>query len=180
MSKQIAVLVGSLSKQSLNKKIAQYLQQTAPANIQLNLMDLSDLPLYDRDLDENSPASYERIRNEIKAADGVIWITPEHNAGIPAVLKNAIDICTRPAGQNCWKGKPLGVVTAAAAMAGGQRVGDQLRNIATQLEMPIFPMQTPISQIFSLFDEQGNFANPYAKARLDEFLVAYGQFVEKF
>lgn len=180
MAKQIAVLVGSLSKSSLNKKIAEYLQQQAPANIQLKLIDLADLPVYDRDLDENSPASYERLRAEIGAAQGVIFVTPEHNAGIPALLKNAIDICTRPAGQNLWKGKPTGIVTAAAAMAGGQRVGDQLRNIANALEMPVVPVQTPISQIYSLFNEQGEFANESAKKRLDQFIQAYADFAQKF
>lgn len=177
MKKQIAVLVGSLSKQSLNRKIAQFLADNAPENLQLNFIEIGDLPLYDRDLDENSPAQYDRIRNEIKNSDGTIWVTPEHNGSIPAVLKNAIDICSRPQGQNLWVGKPLGVVTAAAAMAGGQRVGDQLRTMGIHMGMPVYHNQTPISQVYAVFGEDGKLNNEFVIERLQGFISGYGKFV---
>lgn len=170
-------MVGSLSQHSLNRKIAHFLAQHAPENLQLNLIGIGDLPLYDRDSDENPPPQYARIRAQIAAADGTLWISPEHDGGIPAALKNAIDICSRPQGENLWPGKPLGVVTAAAAMAGGQRTGDQLRTIGIHMGMPVLHVQTPISRVHEIFNENGEITNESAKNRLLDFIWAYGEFV---
>lgn len=182
MTIQVAVLVGSLSQTSQNRKIAHYLQQIAPAPLQLNLIVLADLPLYDRDLDllEPQPPRYQQLRQQIAESHAVIWISPEHNAAIPVVLKNAIDICTRPEGQKLWKGKPLGIITAASAMAGGQRVGDQLRAVAISVGMPVLPLQLPISQIHTVFNEQGELASPSVEKRLQDFITQYSDFVQRF
>lgn len=182
MDIQVAVLVGSLSKTSHNRKIARYLQQISPEGVQLNLIDLADLPLYDRDLDllEPQPERYRRLRGQISRAQAVIWISPEHNAAIPVVLKNAIDVCTRPEGQKLWQGKPLGIITAASAMAGGQRVGDQLRAVAVSVGMPVLPLQLPISQIHTVFDTQGAIASPSVEKRLHDFMAQYCGFVRRF
>ena len=178
----IAVLVGSLSKDSYNRKIADYLAAHAPADIELHQIQLDSLPVYDRDLDalKPQPERYTALRRAIAQADGVIFVTPEHNAAIPAVLKNAVDICTRPAGQNLWRGKPTGIITAAAAMAGGQRVGDQLRAVCVSLEMPVLPLQTPISQVHAAFDETGRLNSEAVQKRLDSFIAAYALFAAKF
>lgn len=92
MAKQIAVLIGSGSKTSFSHLTVRHLQKMAPASIQLNIVDIADLPLYDRDLDENSPAQYTRVREAVAVADGVLLVTPEHNASFSAMLKNAIDV----------------------------------------------------------------------------------------
>lgn len=176
------MLVGSLSQSSFNRKIADYLRSQAPDSLNLIPVDLSDLPVYDRDLDNLSeqPESYTRLRQEITAADGIIFITPEHNAGIPALLKNAIDICTRPVGTNLWEGKPVGIITASAAMAGGQRVGDQLRAICSALAAPVLPIQTPISRVFSAFNDSGQLTNESVQKRLNAFISSYTDFVPQF
>ena len=177
-----AVLVGSHSKTSFNQKIARYLQQHAPDNLALEIIDISGLPIYDRDMDElpEQPEGYTRLRQSIGQAQAVIFVTPEHNAAIPAVLKNAIDICTRPAGQNLWAGKPAGIVTAAAAMAGGQRVGDQLRAVCISLNMPALHEQVPLSQLHQAFDENGNLTAAPVIRRLQGFISAYSAFVARF
>jgi len=100
MAKQISVLIGSSSATSFSKLTVKHLQKIAPASIQLNIIEIADLPLYDRDLDENSPAAYTRVREAVANADGVLLVTPEHNGGISAMLKNAIDVVSRPMGQS--------------------------------------------------------------------------------
>lgn len=181
MPLDIAVLVGSHSRDSYNQQIARYLQQHAPANLALDILNTAHLPVYDRDMDAlpEQPAGYDALRRRIARAQGVIFVTPKHNAGIPAVLKNAIDICTRPA-DNLWAGKPAGIVTAASAMAGGQRVGDQLRAVCVSLGMPALPLQTPLSQIHAVFDAEGRLAGAAALQRLQDFLAAYAAFAPKF
>ncbi len=100
MSKNILVLVGSGSQSSFSHGVVRYLQSVAPAALKLNVLDISALPLYDRDLDANSPASYTQLREAVAAADGVLWVSPEHNGALSAMLKNAIDIASRPMGQS--------------------------------------------------------------------------------
>lgn len=117
MAKQIAVLIGSTSKTSVSQLVVKHLQKIAPASIQLNIVEIGDLPLYDRDLDENSPVEYNRVREAVAKADGVLLVSPEHNASVSAMLKNAIDVVSRPMGQSKWIGKPAGIVTVAAGMA---------------------------------------------------------------
>ncbi|TDQ56620.1 chromate reductase [Mesocricetibacter intestinalis] len=183
MTKQIALLIGSGSKTSISKLVASHLQKMAPASIRLNPVEIADLPLYDRDLDENSPAAYERIRKQIENADGVLFVSPEHNAAIPAMLKNAIDVVSRPMGQSKWIGKPAGIVTVGASMAGGIRVADQLRTIASGsfINMPVYAQSPALGSIFNgLFDEQGNILIEAVSQTLQQFITGYAEFVAKF
>lgn len=183
MSKQIAVLVGSGSQTSFSKIVANYLSQIAPADIQLNLISIADLPLYDRDLDANSPEAYQRFRQQIAASDAVLFVTPEHNAALPAMLKNAIDVGSRPMGESKWLGKPAGIVTLGAAMAGGVRVADQLRVICSggYINMPTFATSANISGIFNgVFNEQGEIVSEPVKLVLQQFINGYAEFVKKF
>ena len=126
MAKQIAVLIGSGSATSFSKLTVKHLQKIAPASIQLNIVEIADLPLYDRDLDENSPAAYTRVREAVANADGVLLVTPEHNGGISAMIKNAIDVVSRPMGQSKWIGKPAGIVSLGAGASGGVRAAHYL------------------------------------------------------
>ncbi|TAM89508.1 MAG: NAD(P)H-dependent oxidoreductase, partial [Candidimonas sp.] len=126
---QIAVLVGSLSKTSINRKLARALEKLAGARAAFHYVRLDDLPVYNRDLDANYPATYQRLKNDVRDADAVLFVTPENNRSIPAVLKNAIDIASRPWGTNSFAGKPgavIGTSTGAAATALAQQ---HLRNI---------------------------------------------------
>lgn len=183
MSKQIAVLVGSGSKTSFSQLVANHLQKIAPNNLTLNFVNIADLPLYDRDLDENSPAEYVRFRQEIAKADAVLFITPEHNSGMSAMLKNAIDIGSRPMGQSLWIGKPAGVVSVAAGIAGGVRAADQVRTVAAGafINMPTAPFMANIGSVFNgVFNEQGELVSEAVAKMLDNFIQSFANFVAKF
>lgn len=132
----VAVLVGSLRKESFNLKIAKKLQQLAPASLKLTILEIGDLPFYNEDIDNGSaPASYTRFRNEIKAADAVLFITPEYNRSVPAVLKNAIDVGSRPYGQNAYAQKPCAVISSSTGNIGGFGANHHLRQSLVFLDM---------------------------------------------
>ncbi|MCK3658076.1 FMN reductase [Pasteurellaceae bacterium Pebbles2] len=183
MSKQIALLVGSNSATSFNKIVANYIKSIAPASLQINIVEIADLPLYDRDLDANSPEQYTRLRNQIAAADGVLFVSPEHNGALPAMLKNAIDVVSRPMGESKWIGKPTGFITVVASLSGGVRVSDQLRLISSApfINMPALPFAANIGGIFNgVFNDKGEIASDAVKETLQNFIKAYADFVEKF
>lgn len=181
MTKRIAVLVGSASKTSFNHLAVKHLQKIAPASLQLEVVDISDLPLYDRDLDGQEIAAYTRVREAVKQADGVIWVSPEHNGSFSAMLKNAIDVVSRPMGQSAWIGKPLGIVVVSAG--GSTRAIDQLRTIASAayINMPTSPFAANVGGIFAgAFNEQGELVSDAGKVTLQGFIDAYETFVQRF
>ena len=181
MTKQVAVLIGSASATSFNHLAVKHLQKIAPASIALNIVEIGDLPLYDRDLDTQEIPAYTRVREAVKAADAVIWVTPEHNGSYSAMLKNAIDVVSRPAGQSLWIGKPLGLVSVNAG--GSNRAVDALRTVAagTYINMPVAPFAASVGGIFAgAFDENGEVVSEQAKGTLQGFINAYADFVAKF
>src|SRR6185312_6416257 len=109
----IAVLVGSLRKDSINRKVANALAEIAPEGLQLAIVDIGHLPVYNQDGDENPPAEWTAFRKRIKSADAVLFVTPEHNRSVPAALKNALDVGSRPYGKSAWAGKPGAVVSVS-------------------------------------------------------------------
>ena len=181
MTKQVAVIIGSSSQTSVNHLAVKYLQSVAPASLQLNIVEVGDLPLYDRDLDEQDVPAYTRVREAVKASDAVIWVSPEHNGGMSAMLKNAIDVVSRPAGQSLWIGKPLGLITVNAS--GSNRVVDALRTIAAgaYINMPVAPYAAAVGGIFAgAFNEQGELVSEQAQGTLQGFINAYADFVARF
>lgn len=181
MSKKVAVIIGSASKTSFNHLAVKYLQSVAPASLQLNIVEVGDLPLYDRDLDEQDIPAYTRVREAVKASDAVIWVTPEHNGSYSAMLKNAIDVVSRPAGQSLWVGKPLGLITVNAS--GSNRPVDALRTIAAgaYISMPVAPFAASVGGIFAgAFNEQGELVSEQAQGTLQGFINAYADFVARF
>lgn len=183
MAKQVIVLIGSGSKTSFSHLTVKHLQKMAPANIQLNVVDIADLPLYERDLDESSPVEYVRVRQAVSAADAVLLVTPEHNASFSAMLKNAIDVVSRPMGESKWLGKPAGIVTVGASSAGGVRAADQLRTITSGafVNMPTLPFALNVGNLFTgVFDANGEIAVEAVKSSMQNFIDAYAEFVEKF
>lgn len=124
---QIALIIGSLSKQSLNRSIAEHIVAQAPEGFNINEVQISDLPLYTQDLDEQAIPAYDRVRDQLKAADAVLIVSPEHNRAMPAALKNLIDIASRPQGLSVWGGKKVAVVTASPGAYGGVHAGLQIR-----------------------------------------------------
>lgn len=181
MTKQVAVLIGSASQSSVNRWAFDYLQTVAPQSLQFTIVPIAHLPLYDRDLDAKSVPAYDEFRAAIKAADAVLWISPEHNGGASAMLKNAIDIGSRPMGQSAWTGKPLALMSVNAGAS--PRVTDQLRTLATgpALNMPTLPFAANVGDIFAgAFNEQGELVSEKGKATLQGFANAFAEFIEKF
>jgi len=136
MSYRIAVVVGSLRRDSFNGKFAQALKSVAPKEFAFELCRIDDLPLYNQDDDANQAPPVKRLKDQIASAQGVIFVTPEYNRSIPGVLKNAIDHASRPYGQSAWAGKPAGVIGVSVGAIGTALAQQHLRNILAYLDMP--------------------------------------------
>src|SRR5436190_20407695 len=111
MSKKIAVIIGSLRKESLNRKMAKVLMSLAPQSLQCEIIEMGDLPLYNQDLDDQPPAQWLAFRDKVRPCDGLLFVTPEYNRSVPGVLKNAIDDGSRPYGSSVWGGKPAAIMS---------------------------------------------------------------------
>jgi chromate reductase len=133
---QIAVVVGSIRKESFNRQFAEAFVKLAPADVKFNFVRIDDLPLYDQDADGNPTPQVTRLRDEIKAADGVLFFTPEYNRSFPGVLKNAIDHASRPWGKSVWAGKPAAVLGVSVGAIGTAMAQQHLRNVLAYLNMP--------------------------------------------
>ena len=153
----IAVVVGSLRKESFNKKLAAALEKLFPSDFSFTPVRIDDLPLYDQDDDLNPSAQTTRIKGEIAAAHGVLFVTPEYNRSIPGVLKNAIDHASRPYGQSVWNGKPAGIIGASVGPIGTAMAQQHLRNILAYLNMPTLGQpEAFIHNKEGLYDNSGN------------------------
>src|ERR1700749_3585441 len=156
MSTRVAVFVGSLRKASLTRKAAKALIAAAPAGLDCEIVAFGDLPVYDEDIEEKTPASWARVRKAVQAADAVLFVTPEYNRSIPGGLKNLIDVASRPQGRNMWDGKPAGVVSVTPYKLGAFGANHALRQTFVFLNM--FAMQQPeayIGNAADLFDKKG-------------------------
>lgn len=138
---KIAIVVGSLRKDSINLKVAKSLCAMAHERLNCDIVPIGDLPLYNQESDASPPEQYVRFRKEIAAADGVLFVTPEYNRGMPGVLKNAIDVGSRPYGSSVWNQKPAAIVSASPGGIGGFGANHQVRQAAVFLNMPV--MQHP-------------------------------------
>ena len=153
----IAVVVGSLRRDSFNAKLATALAKLAPAEFSFKQVKISDLPLYNQDDDGNPAESVRRLKTDITAAQGVLFVTPEYNRSIPGVLKNAIDHASRPYGQSAWNGKPAGVIGVSVGAIGTALAQQHLRNILAYLNMPTLGQPEAFIQAKDgLFDDAGN------------------------
>jgi chromate reductase len=133
---QIAVVVGSLRRESFNRKLADAIARLAPADVEFKPLRIDDLPLYNQDDDANQAESVRRLKSEISNAQGVLFVTPEYNRGVPGVLKNAIDHASRPYGDSAWAGKPAGVIGVSVGAIGTAMAQQHLRNTLAYLDMP--------------------------------------------
>ena len=136
---RIAILVGSLRKDSINRKVARSICALRGENLDCKIIEIGDLPLYNQDYDSapQQPEQYVRFRDEVRAADGVLFVTPEYNRSVPGVLKNAIDIGSRPYGQSVFDKKPAAIVTASPGAIGGFGANHHLRQSCVFLNMPV-------------------------------------------
>jgi chromate reductase len=140
-ARPIAIIVGSLRKDSLNLKVARSLCALSSERINCDIVGIGDLPLYNQEYDADPPEQYRRFREEIAAKDGILFVTPEYNRGMPGVLKNAIDVGSRPYGQSVWNQKPAAIVSASPGAIGGALANHQVRQSCVFLNMPV--MQHP-------------------------------------
>ena len=177
--KKIAVFVGSLRKDSINRKMANALIALAPGSLKLDIIDIGNLPLYDQDLEAELPAGWAQFREQMKAYDGVLFVTPEYNRSVPGVLKNAIDVGSRPREKSVWDKKPGAIISVTPGAMGGFGANHHLRQCLVFLNVPT--MQQPeayIGNAGSLFDADGNISNDSTKQFLTKYMQAFADWVE--
>lgn len=176
---QIAVVVGSLRKDSSNRKLAGAITRLAPPEFSFREVQIGSLPLYNQDDDTNQAASVRHMKEEIATAQGVLFVTPEYNRSVPGVLKNAIDHGSRPYGQNVWSGKPAGVLGTSPGASGTAMAQQHLRNILATLDMPTLGQpEAFIHAREGLFDETGNIGEGSRKF-LQNWMDHYVTWVKK-
>ncbi len=177
----VGVLVGSLRKDSINRKLAKALAGLAPSSLAFSPIGIGDLPLYNQDLDGDAPpAAWSTFRDATKACGAILFVTPEYNRGLPAALKNALDVGSRPYGHSVWAGKPCAVASASPGAIGGFGANHHLRQSLVFLDMPV--MQQPelyLGGADKLFDEQGGIANEGTRKFLAGFMEKFAHWVER-
>jgi chromate reductase len=179
--KKVAVLVGSLRKASLTRKLALAIRELAPDSLELDVVEIGALPFYNEDLEtDDPPKAWKDFRAAIRAADAVLFVTPEYNRSMPATIKNAIDVGSRPYGHSVWGGKPGAVVSQSPGQICGFGANHHLRQ--TFVFVDVRPMQQPeayIGQSNKLFDEQGRLANDDTKQFLRKFMESFARWIEQ-
>lgn len=177
-SKNIAVIVGSLRKESFSRKIAKALIELAPESLTLEILEIGGLQMYNQDLEEVPPAAWTEFRSRLKGFNGVLFVTPEYNRSVPAVMKNAIDIGSRPYGKNSWDGKPGGIVSVSPGALSGFGANHHLRQSLVFVNVPA--MQQPeayIGNAAKLFDNNGKLTDESTREYLRKFIDAYAKWV---
>ena len=180
MARKVAVLVGSLRKESFSLKIAKNIEALAPAGLTFEEIDISKVGHYNQDLDGNPPAEWVELRDKIKSADAVLFVTPEYNRSVPGVLKNAIDIASRPYGHSAFNGKPAAVVSNSPGNIGGFGAHHHLRQTLAFLNMPT--LQQPemyLSGVGDWFDDNGAVKKEETRKFLAQFAETFANWIEK-
>jgi chromate reductase len=179
-SSRVAVLVGSLRRDSWSRKLALALTGLAPPSLRLEIVEIGVLPLYNQDLEDAPPAAWTAFRQRIAQADAVLFVTPEYNRSVPGVLKNAIDVGSRPYGKSVWAGKPGAVISASPGALGGFGANHHLRQSLVFLDVPA--MQQPEAYIGGankLFDGNGALANPSTREFLTNYLQRFAAWIAR-
>jgi chromate reductase len=180
-TRNVAVIVGSLRKDSLNRKAALALADLAPEGVALSIVEIGDLPHYDEDVEAaGAPEAWTRFREQVKASDAVLFVTPEYNRSVPGVLKNAIDVGSRPYGASVFAGKPAAVMSLSMGAIGGFGANHHLRQSLVFLDMPV--LQQPeayVGNATSLFDESGALASEATRGFFQSFITAFAGLIER-
>ena len=179
--KKIAILVGSLRKESINRKLANEIIKMAPKSLEMEIVEIGQLQHYTEELDENPPAEWVEFRDKIGNADGYLFFTPEYNRTFSGVLKNALDVASRPYGENKWGGKPGAVVSSSMGPLAGSAANHALRQPMVVLN--IYTMQQPeayIGNSWQLFDEENNLKSEDTRAFLQGWVNAFAEWVHRF
>jgi chromate reductase, NAD(P)H dehydrogenase (quinone) len=179
-TRNVAVLVGSLRKGSYNRMMAKALADLAGSQLQLTIVEIGELPLYNEDVDASgAPASWIAFRKAISSADAVLFVTPEYNRSVPGVLKNAIDVGSRPYGQSAWSGKPGAVISVSPGAIGGFGANHHLRQSLVFLNVPVMHQpEAYIGGAAGLFDEAGHIANEGTRTFLEGFVKAFAAWID--
>lgn len=174
----IAVIVGSLRKESFNLKTAKALMAMAPESFNMELLDITGLPMFNEDLEATPPKEWVALREKIRAADGLLFATPEYNRSVPGVLKNAIDVGSRPYGENSWNGKPAAIVCVSIGAISGFGANHHLRQSLTFVNVPTMAQpEAYIGDAAALFDDKGKLTNDSTKEFLKSFMKAFEKWV---
>lgn len=176
---KIAVIVGSLRKESYNLKTAKTLMEMAPESLSMELIDISHLPMFNEDLEATPPKEWVTFKEQIEAADGILFLTPEYNRSVPGFLKNAIDVASRPYGENSWNEKPAAIVSVSIGNISGFGANHHLRQ--SLVFVNVHTMAQPEAYIGgagALFDNEGNLINDSTKDFLKSFMVAFEKWIQ--
>lgn len=179
-ARTVAVLVGSLRKASFNRKLGLALAKLAAPGLVFRFVEIGDLPLYNQDLDGAFPPAATRLKEEVRAADAVLFVSPEYNRAVPGVLKNAIDWGSRPYGQSVWAGKPAAIAGASPGAVGTAAAQQQLRALLGYLDMPTLGQPEVFIQFKDgLIDGDGTVTNEGTKTFLAGFVTRFADWIEK-
>src|SRR4030088_732624 len=176
----VVVIVGSLRKESFTRKIAHALAKLAPETLKLNLITLHDISFFNQDLEATPPADWLAFREKLQKSDGILFVTPEYNRSIPGVLKNAIDVGSRPYGKSSFLGKPTGIVSNSPGPLGGVSAATHLHNILPGISGPILGQpETYLNGVGDAFNDKGELVKEALQKVLQQYLEAFAAFVEK-
>ena len=179
-SKKIAVFVGSLRKESFNRKMATAMIAVAPEVLTLEIIEIGGLEIYNQDLDDAPPVSWVKFRDKLRSFDGVLFVTPEYNRSVPAVLKNAIDVGSRPYGKSAWDGKPGAVVSVSIGAIGGFGANHHLRQSLVFLNVPAMAQpEAYIGDAAKLFGQDGKLTSDSTRQYMQKFMAAFSEWVDK-
>ena len=179
-TRNVAVIVGSLRKDSFNRKMANALIAMAPAPLKLAIHEIGDLPLFNQDFEADPPSVVTDFKQRLAAADAVLFVTPEYNRSVPGVLKNAIDVGSRPYGKSAWSGNPGAIISVSPGKLAAFGANQALRQSMVFLDVPT--MQQPeayIGNAAALFDDKGVLSDEATRKFMDKFLAAFAQWIER-
>jgi chromate reductase, NAD(P)H dehydrogenase (quinone) len=176
----IVVIAGSIRKESFTLKIANALAKLAPATLRLNVVTLNDISFFNQDLEGAPPADWLAFREKLQKSDGVLFVTPEYNRAIPGVLKNAIDVGSRPYGKSSFLGKPIGIISNSPGPLGGVNAAKSLQNILPGIAGPIMGQpEAYLNGVGDAFDDKGDLTKESLQKVLQQYIDAFAAFVEK-
>ncbi len=178
--RDVAVLVGSLRRESYTRKIALAIAGLAPPTLRLEIVEIRDLPLYDQDLDGQPPAPWTAFRRRITGADAILFATPEYNRSVPGVLKNAVDVGSRPYGAGALNGKPAAIVSVSPGALGAFGANHHLRQSLVFLGMPAMAQpEAYVGNVATLLDAQGRLTNDGTREFLRKFVDAFAAWIDR-